>query len=170
MDRALDRIDCEIIRALQKNARLSNKELAAQVGLAASSCLLRVRHLVERGTLRGFHAEVDPGAVGVSLMALIAVRLREHSRRAVEDFRKHVLGMREVVSVYHVAGADDFLVHVAVRDAAHLRDLALDGFTRRAEVSHMETSLLFEHVRTAAFPNYSANEAEVVSSAIVSDP
>ncbi len=149
-----DRINCEIIAALQKNARLSNKELAGLVGLAPSTCLLRVRHLIQQGVLKGFWTEVDPAALGIGLSAMIAVRLKEHSRAAVEAFRAHLFTLREVVSVYHLAGADDFLVHVAVRDAGHLRDLALDGFTKRSEVAHMQTSLLFEYTRVAALPNY----------------
>ena len=63
----LDRIDREIVAALQNNARLSNKELAAAVGLAPSSCLERVRKLQDGGVLRGYHAEVDPAALGVEL-------------------------------------------------------------------------------------------------------
>jgi DNA-binding Lrp family transcriptional regulator len=77
----LDRIDRALVRALQKDARLSNKELAAQVGLAPSSCLERVRRLRRTGVLRGFHADVAPEALGVGLQALIAVQLRQHSRQ-----------------------------------------------------------------------------------------
>jgi DNA-binding Lrp family transcriptional regulator len=143
----LDRIDFEIVAALQNNARLSNKELAAQVGLAPSSCLARVRRLQAEQVLRGFHAEVDPAALGIRLQALIAVRLRHHTRQLVETFRAHLLSLPEVVSVYHVSGRQDFLAHVGVRDADHLRDLALDAFTTRPEVAHIETSLIFERMR-----------------------
>jgi len=151
---SLDRIDCALLAALQNDGRLSNKELAAQVGLAPSSCLERVRRLREAGVIRGMHAELDPAAVGIGLQALIAVRLRQHSRNFVETFRTHVLSLHEVISLFHVAGANDFLVHVAVRDADHLRDLALDAFTSREEVAHLETSLVFEHARAPAMPLY----------------
>ncbi|HOD33605.1 MAG TPA: Lrp/AsnC ligand binding domain-containing protein, partial [Holophaga sp.] len=63
------------------------------------------------------------------------------------------LGLPEVLAVFHLSGAQDFLVHVAVRDAAHLRDLALDAFTARSEVAHLETSVLFDHAVKPAFPN-----------------
>jgi len=159
MKTPLDRIDFEILTALQQDARLSNKELAARVGLAPSTCLVRVRRLVEAGVLRGFHADIDPDALGVGLMAMISVRLGRHAREAVDEFRKHVLGLPEVVSVYHLAGSVDFLVHVALRDAEHLRGLVLDDFTRRAEVAHLETHVLFEYVRAPATPNYVRSEA-----------
>lgn len=152
----LDRIDCDILSLLQKDARLSNKELAAAVGLAPSSCLTRVQRLRSAGVLRGAHADVDPTALGVGLQALIAVQLRQHSRAQVKAFWKHALGLPEVLSVFHVAGTHDFQVHVAVRDAHHLRDLALDAFTTRPEVAHIQTSLIFEWAKSALMPNYRA--------------
>jgi DNA-binding Lrp family transcriptional regulator len=152
----LDRIDCDILTIRQKDARLSNKELAAAVGLAPSSCLARVQRLRAEGVLRGVHAEVDPQALGVGLQALIAVQLRQHSRAQVKAFWKHALGLPEVLSVFHVAGTHDFQVHVAVRDAHHLRDLALDAFTTRSEVAHIQTSLIFEWAKGQVMPNYRA--------------
>lgn len=152
----LDRIDCDILILLQKDARLSNKELAAAVGLAPSSCLARVQRLRAEGVLLGAHAEVDPGAMGVGLQALIAVQLRQHSRAQVKAFWKHAMGLPEVLAVFHVAGTHDFQVHVAVRDAHHLRDLALDAFTTRSEVAHIQTSLIFEWAKAPLMPNYRA--------------
>lgn len=150
--RDLDRTDTAILRQLQKNARLSNKELAAAVGVAPSTCLERVRRLAADGVLRGYHADVDPHAVGVGLQAMIAVRLGQHSRPVVEAFQAHALARPEVVQVYHTTGANDFLIHVAVRDAEHLRDLALTAFTERPEVVHIETALLFAHHRAPGLP------------------
>ncbi len=152
----MDRIDCVMIDLLQKDARLSNKELAAAVGLAPSSCLARVQRLRTEGILKGAHAEVAPEALGVGLQALIAVQLRQHSRAQVKAFWKHVLGLPEVLAVFHVAGTHDFQVHVAVRDAHHLRDLALDAFTTRQEVAHIQTSLIFEWAKGKVMPNYRA--------------
>ena len=149
----MDRIDFAIMENLQKNARLSNKELAHRVQLSASSCLERVRRLNAAGVFRGFHAEVDPEALGLSLQAMITVRLRRHSRRDVVAFRAHLLALPEVLAVFHVGGSYDFVVHVAVRDSNHLRDLALDGFTSRPEVGQMETHLIFEYTRSMSLPS-----------------
>ena len=104
-----DRIDDAILRALQNNARISNKELAAEVGLAPSSCLERVRRLTDRGVVKGYQAKVDPVALGVGLQAFVAVQLAKHSRNLVETFRAHLLTLDEVVSVYHMGGENDFL-------------------------------------------------------------
>jgi DNA-binding Lrp family transcriptional regulator len=148
----LDRFDVAILAALRRNARISNKRLAETVGLAPSTCLERVRRLVELDVLQGFHADVDVSALGMRMQAMIAVRMSEHSRELVDSFRSYVLTLPEVLRLYHVAGADDFLVHVAVRDAQHLRDLALDAFTTRREVDRIETRLIFDHMATWRLP------------------
>ncbi len=153
MTATLDRIDFEILAALQEDGRLSNKELAAHVDLAPSTCLERVRKLHEQGVLVGYHAQVNPRAMGIRLQAMIAVRLQKHSRDLVEEFRSYVLSLPEVLSTFHVTGEHDFLIHVAVSDAEHLRDLALDRFTTRPEVDQLETALIFEHARTWQLPN-----------------
>jgi DNA-binding Lrp family transcriptional regulator len=148
----LNRIDFAILAALQNDARLSNKELAARVGLAPSSCLERVRRLREDGVLTGFRARVEPGALGIAIQALVFVRLARHARRQVKAFRHHALSLPETIGLYHVAGQHDFLVHVGVRDANHLRDLAMDAFTGRPEVARIETHLIFEHVPKPQLP------------------
>lgn len=149
---ALNRTDFAILAALQKDARLSNKELAAKVGLAPSSCLERVRRLRETGVLTGFRALVDPAALGIAIQALVFVRLARHARKQVRAFREHALSLPETIGLYHVAGQHDFIVHAGVRDANHLRDLAMDAFTSRHEVARIETHLIFEHVPTPELP------------------
>jgi DNA-binding Lrp family transcriptional regulator len=152
----MDRIDFEIVRHLQNNARISNKVLAARVGLAPSTCLERVRQLYAQGVIQGVHADVNPDALGVGLEAMYFVGLNKHARELVENFQKEIEQMPEVRSVYLVSGQYDFLVHVAVKDTQHLRNLALDYFTIRPEVTRIETVLIFDHRRNFALPNYLA--------------
>ncbi len=154
MKKPLDRIDYEILALLRNNARISNKEIARRVGLAASTCLVRIRVLQTSGVISGFHAEIDPASLGVGIQAMIAVRLIRHYKPDVDAFRSHALSLPEVVHLYHVAGQIDFLVHVLARDSNHLRDLAMTAFTSRKEVSHIETELIFEHVRSAEVPSF----------------
>jgi DNA-binding Lrp family transcriptional regulator len=146
----LDRIDRALLLALQKNARISNKDLADEVGLAPSTCLERVRRLRERGVLQGFHAAVDPALLGRPTQAIIAIRLRVHDREQIDSFYEHVLALPESLAVFHVSGGDDYLVHVAVQDTERLRELVLNGLTARPEVQHVETRLIFSGVRKAA--------------------
>jgi DNA-binding Lrp family transcriptional regulator len=151
----LDRIDQALVEALQNNARVTNKQLAELVGLAPSTCLERVRALVARGVIRGFHADVDRATLGRALEAMIAVRVRPHSRAQVDAFWEYALALPEVIEVFHVTGADDFLVHVGLEDTEALRNFVLDRLTVRPEVGHVETRLIFGQARrTALEPLY----------------
>jgi DNA-binding Lrp family transcriptional regulator len=145
LDRPLDRIDHALLALLQEDARLANKELAARVGLAASTCHARVQRLIECGVVRGFHADVDPRAVGVQLQAIVFVQLESHGGSRTEALRDDLLEQSEVLQLFHVGGSQDLLLHVAVRDTEHLRSLVMDRITTRSEVRHIETSILFEH-------------------------
>jgi len=145
--RDLDDIDRKIIRALQENARLSNKELAALVHLAPSSCLERARRLKDSGVLAAFHTRIDPAAIGISLQAMISVELRGHSPENRDAFREHALAREEVVAFYHLTGARDFMLHVAVRDAEHLRRLIVEELSTCAEIETLETSVILEETR-----------------------
>ncbi len=149
----LDRIDYAILVALQEDARIANKDLAARVGVAPSTCLERVRRLVNSGAIRGYRTEVEPGVLGIGVQAMIAIRLVQHARVSFDQLERELLKLREVVSVYLLTGAQDLLVHVAVRDVAHLRDL-LQTLTARGDVAHVETSLVFEVARSRVMPNY----------------
>ena len=158
MSEPLDNIDREILALLRQNARISNKALAEQLGMAPSSCLERVRKLESRGVLTGYHAAVNTRALGIGMQAMVSVQLAEHRRENVESLKAHFLTLPEVMSIFHVAGGTDFLVHVVVRDSDHLRELALHGFTSRPEVRHIETGLIFETVRSMKLPFFSASD------------
>lgn len=147
MEFDLDRIDYAILGHLQNNARMPNKELAQRVGVAPSTALTRVRYLERTGAITGYHCELNPRCIDIRLQAMIAVRLQYHSARDVAAFHDYLLELAEVVQLYHLAGANDFLIHVWVRDAEHLRELTMEALTTRPEVAHLETALIFEHSR-----------------------
>jgi len=151
--RALDRTDREIVGHLQNDARLSNKELAAKVGVAPSTCSERTRRLERDGVLRGFHADVDPSALGIGLQAIVSVRLRRQNAGEVSGFAEHVSALPEVANVFHVTGADDFLVHICVRDTDHLRRVVVEQFSSFAEIGHLESSLIFDHAGDGSLPD-----------------
>lgn len=143
----LDSTDQRLVRLLEVDGRMSNAMLARQAGVAESTCLVRVRSLRERGVIRGIHADIDPQAVGRSVQAMIAVRFGGHRRQHFEAFRDEVPQLPGVLGAYHVAGATDYLVHVAAGSADELRDFVLDHLTNRPGVLHAETSLIFESLR-----------------------
>ena len=141
---SLDRTDFGILRLLQNNASLSNKQIAAAVGLAPSSAHERLKRLRDDGVLRGTHADVEPKAMGVGLEALFLIELSKHERGGVDRFMAEVVEIPEVRSAFLITGRYDFVVHVVARDMRHLKDLALDRFTNRPGVTRIETSIIYE--------------------------
>jgi DNA-binding Lrp family transcriptional regulator len=143
----LDAVDRHLVRLLPDDGRIANNALAAAAGIAPSTCLARVRALRRAGVLRGFHADVDPAALGRGLRAMVAVRMAAGSRQSLAPFARSIADRPEVLDVYFLAGADDFLLHVAVRDTAELRAFVVDQLSDRPEVASTETSLVFDHLR-----------------------
>lgn len=148
-DVRLDATDRAILRALVDDARISNKELADRVGVAQSTCLARVRALRADGVIRGYHADIDPRALGHDLQAMIAIRLQPDARRAIGEFTAVLRRYPEVLEVYFVAGANDFLVHVATSSTDELRRFVGEQLNRDPAVAGTETNLIFEHTRAA---------------------
>ena len=148
----LDRTDVGILRLLQNNARLSVKEIAAEIGLAPSTTHERVRRMRETGILLGTHVEVDPKALGIGLEALLMIELSKHNRGIVDQFLDEIVSVPEVRSAFLVSGRYDLIVHVVVQDTQHLKDLALDKFTARPGVTRIETSIIFDARRRYELP------------------
>jgi DNA-binding Lrp family transcriptional regulator len=148
-DVRLDSTDRAILRVLADDARVSNKELAERVGVAQSTCLARVRALRESGVIRGYHADIDPRALGHDLQAMIAIRLQPHARGAMAEVVTTLSRRPEVLDVYFVAGANDFLLHVATSSTDELRRLVADRLNRDPAIAGTETALIFEHTRAA---------------------
>jgi DNA-binding Lrp family transcriptional regulator len=147
--RPLDAVDRAILHELAVDARIPNNALAERVGVAPSTCLARVRALRERGVIRGFHADVEPAALGRDLQAMIAVRLAGHARGSMGPFVTRMGRLPEVLDVYFVAGVNDYLLHVAVGSTADLRDFVAEHLNRDPDVAATETNLIFEHTRAA---------------------
>jgi DNA-binding Lrp family transcriptional regulator len=147
---ALDDVDRDILRELERDGRISNKDLADLVGVAPSTCHARVRALRESGVIRGFSADVDPLALGRGLQAIIAVRLQAQARARLGKFARDLAQRPEVRDVYLLGGADDILAHVQVADSDALRQFVIEHLSTRQEVAHTQTSLVFEHLHAPA--------------------
>lgn len=143
----MDELDAAIIRHLQADARQTNRELARAVGIAPSTCLERVRSLRERGVITGYHAEVGLPALNRGVQALLHVQVRPLSRRVIEGFKTYAMTLPEVLSVFVVAGGDDFLVHVALPSVDSLHAFLMDKFTGRREIVGFRSSIIYQHTR-----------------------
>ena len=114
----MDRLDRDILRHLQDDGRLSNVELADRVKLSPSPCLRRVRQLERGGAIRGYHADIDPAAVGRAFEVVVHVDLALKDRKTVEAFEQRVVGLDDVVECRRMFGLPDYVLRVAVADAA----------------------------------------------------
>ena len=147
---SLDATDRKILRLLTDDARIPNNALAAQVGIAPSTCLMRVRRLQETGVIRGFHAELSPDALGRPLQAIVMVRLQGHARARIGEFGTWLAQLPGVLNVFFLAGGNDFQVHVAAESPDALRDFVVRNLSASHDVAMTETHLIFEHIRTSA--------------------
>ena len=151
--RNIDITDLEILTLLFKDAGASNKDIAAKVNLAPSSCLERIKKLQSDGVINGQRLNIDFKMLGGHIQAMISVRLSNHNRKTVDLFQQSLIVLPEVISLYHMGGENDFLLHVTVSDSLHLRDFIFNAITAREEVNHVETALVYDHIISDSLPN-----------------
>lgn len=146
----IDEVDRKILILLHRDARMPNSTLADAVGIAPSTCHGRVRRLHELGVIRGFYADIDPVAIGLPLQAMISVSLQANARAKIRNFIAQIRSKPQVMDVYFLAGADDFILHVAARDTEDLRSFVVENLNSDTDVAGTQTSLIFEHLRGAS--------------------
>lgn len=144
-DGDLDDVDRKIIEELQSNGRITNAELADRVGVAASTCIARVRSLVSRKIITGFTASVDPRAMGLDLEVLVSVTVRSGARQRITELSDELRAQPEVMQLFFLGGVEDFIIHLAARDSDHVRDFVVEHLSAHPAVSSTRTSIVFSH-------------------------
>jgi DNA-binding Lrp family transcriptional regulator len=142
-------LELHILALLQADPRRTNRSLAEAVGAAPSTAFNRVRDLEARKVITGYHARVDLAAIGRALQAMVFVRLHPKNAETVDRFVEHVWALPETVAVHLISGADDALVHLAVKDTNSLRETVLNGISNFPGVVDERTSLVFDHRQKA---------------------
>lgn len=146
----LDELDTAILRELQCDARRTNRDVAAAVGVAPTTALERTRALRDRGIITSARLEIDLAKIGRPVQAMVAVRVRPPTRANIEGFREWAKRLPEVLGVFVTSGTEDFLLHVAVPDNDHLYAFVIDRLTEKPEVADVRTSVVYEHIRSTA--------------------
>lgn len=124
--RGLDRIDRKILRILQDDGRITVTELAERVGLSATPCGERVRRLERDGFITGYHARLNPQALGQSLLVFVEIRLSAKSGRIFEEFKREVLKLPNVLECHLVSGDFDYLIKARIPEMNAYRRLLGD--------------------------------------------
>lgn len=145
---AFDAIDRRILAALQRDARLTNVQLAEEVGLSPSPCLRRVRLLEEAGVIAGYHATLDRGALGLGLTVFVGIKVERHQEGTAAAFRDAVQALPEVVSCHLVSGETDFLLQVVVPDLAGYEQFLLGTLLKLPGVSDIRSNFAIQTVKT----------------------
>ena len=143
----MDAIDRKIIRALQQDARLTNQDLSALVGLSASPCLRRVRKLEQDGILSGYTALVDQEKFGLPINVFVNIRLEKPSTKTIRAFEKAVEKIDAVVECYLMTGNRDYLLRVVSSDLKSYEHLVRDRLTTIPGVLSLESSFAFGQVK-----------------------
>ena len=147
----LDDIDRTILELLQENARIANAEIARRVDLAPSAVFQRIRKLEESGVIRGYHARLDPKALGHGLMAFVMLRTGEGARGPV--MREKLSAIDDIVEVHRVVGEDCFFLKVRVADTEALGNLLDDDIQSIPEVASTRTTIVVQTAKeTYALP------------------
>ena len=101
---------------------MNNKDIAELVGLAPSTCLERIKKLQSEHVIKGARLNVDFQALGGNIQVMISIRLSDHSQSTINTFQKQLALLPEVISLYHMGGENDFLLHASLGDTEHLRN------------------------------------------------
>jgi DNA-binding Lrp family transcriptional regulator len=142
----LDAIDRRLLAELQKEGRITNVELASRVGLTAPPCLRRVRTLEESGIIKGYHAELDPAALGFAIMVFAMVSLKSQAEDALRQFEDHMRSLPEVRECHMLNGEIDFILKIVSKDLQSFQEFLTSKLTPAPNVASVKTSLT---IRTA---------------------
>jgi DNA-binding Lrp family transcriptional regulator len=147
----IDRTDRRILALLSNDARMTNKELSHEVGLAASSVHERLKRLQESGLIAGSYTDIRLEKLGFFLKALLFIQMSEHKKSDLDRILWEVLEIPEVRAGWMLSGRFDAVVEVMAKDTAHLHRLVVEQFSSRDDIHRIETSVVFESVAQRDF-------------------
>lgn len=137
----LDRVDRRILKALQDDGRMTNVELARRAEISAPPCLRRVRALEEAGYIRGYHADINPEALGYGVTVFAQVGLSSQAESDLKAFEGLMQSWPEVRECHMLAGETDFLLRIVAVDWDAYQRFLTTRLTAAPNVSHVKSSL-----------------------------
>ena len=144
----LDEVDRRILRDLQADGRMTNVDLARNIGISAPPCLRRVRALEESGVIRGYHADINPEPLGYSVMVFAFVGLTSQAENDLQKFEKLVESWPEVRECHMLVGETDFLLKIIAHDWDDFQRFLTTRLTPAPNVSHVKTALAIRSSKT----------------------
>ena len=143
----LDRFDAKILAALQRDGRLSVVDLAESIGLSPTPCARRIKALESAGVIEGYAAVLNPARVGLAVLAIVQVKLTEHTDETVARFEREIALMEEVTRCFAMTGTYDFILEVYGKDLDALSNVVLKKLIRVPNVRDMQSSVVLATVK-----------------------
>lgn len=143
----LDKIDLKILKLLQQNARIPMTELAEKVGLSTTPVTERVKRLERDNIISGYHARLNPHAVGQSLLVFVEIKLRSKSGNIFEDFRREVTRIPQILECHLVSGEYDYLIKVRLPDISAYRDMLGNILLQLPAAAESRSYVVMEEVK-----------------------
>jgi DNA-binding Lrp family transcriptional regulator len=145
----MDGIDRQLVALLQENGRITNVDLAQRVGLTAPPCLRRVRALEERGFITGYHAALDPAAMGYTITAFAMVSLKSQAESDLAAFERHASSIPEVRECHMLNGEIDFILKIVAKDLAAFQAILTASLITAPNVASVKTSFTIRTAKNA---------------------
>jgi Lrp/AsnC family leucine-responsive transcriptional regulator len=147
MKKKLDKFDKAILNAIQKDCRISNKKLGAEIGLTETPVNIRIQNMHKAGYIKRFAAVLDADKIGYELIAYVHVKLQDHSENNLSNYIAEAMKMEEVMEFYHVTGSIDFIMRIAVKNMKEWKSFFNTRLVKMPGIPHYETSLVVTEVR-----------------------
>lgn len=144
----LDNIDIHILSLLQQNSRLTNADLAKQVGLSQPPCLRRVKLLEQQGYITGYSAKINEEKCGFPVMVFAFVRLKTQSKQVIDDFTALINDWDMVRESYMISGEADFLLRIVAKDWVTYRKFLTETLMPSPDIATVRSNLCIEQNKT----------------------
>jgi Lrp/AsnC family transcriptional regulator, leucine-responsive regulatory protein len=143
----IDRFDARILAALQQDGRMPVVELAEAIGLSATPCARRVKALEARGAIEGYTAVLNPGRIGLEVLAIVQVKLTEHTDETVARFEREIRLLEEVTACYAMTGAYDYLLQVIAPNLDAYADFTMRKLLKMPGVKDVRSSFVLQRIK-----------------------
>ena len=149
MEAKLDQIDKKILNILQGNAKITNSQLAIEIGLSPAPTLERVKKLENAGVIKSYHAELDQEKMGLGVCVFIQATLQGSNKTLMESFQRKIQQIPEVVECYHITGTADFLLKILSKDIKTYNDFILDRLIEITEIGNLQSMVVLSTMKNA---------------------
>lgn len=149
--RELDRIDRKILGILQRNGRIAVTELSEQVGLSPTPCAERIRRMEREGTITGYHARVDPAALGLKLLVFVEIKLSAKSGDVFDRVKRELQFVPQVLECHLVSGDFDYLIKARISEMSDYRRLLGNILLKLPSATESRSYVVMEEVKESLY-------------------